>query len=131
MKKILFAFMLIAPVLGSAETPKPNAADYTIAAHVQSSQLVTVCHDDLRGRAACGFKQHLTVVMDGRKLEVNSKDDCFAVLKTGDYKARLLGGPQQAPVDSPGAYETLYARTYEFLFSDGKTRKYTVVGVSE
>jgi hypothetical protein len=98
---------------------------------VQSSQLVSVCHDDIRGRSSCEIKQHLSVVIDGKKYEINSKENCYAVLKTGDYKARLLGSHERFPVVSPD-YETSYASTsYEFLFPDGKTRRYLVVGVSE
>jgi hypothetical protein len=97
---------------------------------VQSSQLVTVCHDVFT-RPDCEIKQHLGVVIDGKKYEINSKENYYAVLKTGDYKARLLGSHARFPVVSPD-YETSYASTsYEFLFPDGKTRKYMVVGVSE
>ena len=130
MKKILFAIMLMTPVLGSAETPKLNPADYTVAVHVQASQLVTVCHDFMN-RTICEIKQHLSVAIDGKKYELNSKDNGNFVLRTGDYKARLLGIHPRFPVVSQD-YETYYASTsYEFLFPDGKTRKYTVVGVSE
>jgi hypothetical protein len=46
-----------------------------------------------------------------------------ALLRTGNYKARMLKD------DTKRGYE--YNRTYELLFSDGGTRKYRVTGEQE
>jgi hypothetical protein len=64
MRNCLLAILLLTPVLAWGKS-KPT--DYNIAVHVQSSQLATVCHDVL-GHWYCGIKQHLTVVIDGRKI---------------------------------------------------------------
>ncbi|MGB9409000.1 MAG: hypothetical protein WCA89_15805 [Terracidiphilus sp.] len=135
MKKVLLAILFLAPTLAWAAKPKP--ADYTIAVHVQSSQLAAVCHDSWGmsnpgglGKAAhCGTKQHLKAVIDGKKYELDSKDELIGLLLTGDYKARMLPDDPQDQDNPIGAYEI--HSTYEFLFPDGKTRKYLVVGESE
>jgi hypothetical protein len=51
------------------------------------------------------------------------------LLRIGDYKAKLLPEEQRDGDIPLGSYE--YRRRYEFLFPDGRTRKYTVVGESE
>jgi len=45
------------------------------------------------------------------------------VLRVGNYNARIIKD------ETTRDYE--YARTYEFLFADGKTRQYRVIGESE
>jgi len=128
MKKFLLAIFLLVPALCRAQLPK--STDYAIAVHVQSSQLVTACHDFM-GRSVCGIEQHLAAVIDGKKYVLNSKDYSNAVLKLGDYKAKTLVARERFPVPTAD-YETSYATfTYEFLLPDGKTRKYAVVGESE
>jgi hypothetical protein len=120
MKKVLVAILFVASTLcwGS---PKP--ADYTVAVHVQSSHQVSECKGS-SSLMRCPIKQHLNAVIDGRKYELNSKDDLDLVLRPGDYKAMLL--PDSSP---SGAHE--YQMEYELLFPDGSTRKYRVVGESE
>lgn len=127
MKKVGIAILLLISALAWG---KPNPANYTVAVHVQSSQLVTAC-DDWVTKAICGLKQHLQVVIDGKKFELNSNGNSETLLRTGDYKARLLVDDQESTDTPPPAYEIRITTTYELLFPDGKTRKYRVVGESE
>jgi hypothetical protein len=117
MKKALLAFLLITPALASADKPKPNPADYTIAIHVQLSRQVAACTGN-----TCQPEQQLTVTIDGKKYELQSG---FArdLLRTGDYKAKI------AKDETRHAYE--YTRIYEFLFPDGVTRQSSVMSESE
>jgi hypothetical protein len=123
--KALFAIVVLMPVLSWA---KPKPADYAITVHVQSSHVVSWCNDIL-GHANCDTKQHLSVIIDGKKYELDSYGDYDSMLRTGDYKAKLLPDEQRVGDIPLGTYE--YRRKYEFLFPDGKTRKYSVVGESE
>lgn len=120
MLKVLFAFLLLAPALAFA-ADKPNPADYTVTIHVQSSHLIDICSSDIKG-ATCGWTQSLTVLIDGTKYEIMDQRYDNAVLRLGDYKARIVKD------DTSRAYE--YTRTYELLFADGATRKYNVIGES-
>ena len=127
MKKTLFVILLLAPVLCCAAKVQ-KSAEYTVAVHVYSSSLVSICNNTM-GSPGCKLRQHLNVVIDGKKYEMNSKDFADGALRTGDYKAMLL--PEEAPDgDNPSA-GCEYRQRYEFLFPGGKTRKYLVVGGSE
>ncbi|MGD0736350.1 MAG: hypothetical protein ABR976_14450 [Terracidiphilus sp.] len=122
MKNVILAMLLLAPALVSADKPKPNAVDYTIAVHVQSSRIINICSDVTGGSSVCGLEQQLTVTIDGKKYVLQSgwvKD----LLRVGDYKAKIVKDESQHP------YE--YTRVYEFLFPDNQTRQYTVTGESE
>jgi len=104
---------------------------------VQSSRLVNECYSGdswwlaLRERSVlnegertrCALFQHLTVVIDGKKLELADDTPRTDLLRTGDYKAGIINQEIQR------SYE--YQRTYEFLFPDGKARNYHVVAESE
>jgi hypothetical protein len=125
MKKAFFAIVLLAPALAWG---KPKPADYSVAIHVQSSQLVAECYEAL-GHTFCEGKQHLSVSIDGRKYELNSKGESDFALRTGVYKAKLIVDDEPSTDNPPRAYEI--HDVYEFLFPDGKTRKYSVVGESE
>jgi len=116
MKRIILAAALMAPALALAETPNP--ADYTVPIHVASSRLIIECPSGTN----CGNVQHLNAVIGGKKFELERWVD-GNVLRIGDYKAKLIEGKQ------PRAEE--YTRSYEFLFSDGKTGTFAVVGESE
>lgn len=118
MKKVLFAFLLLAPALAWATKPTPSSADHTIAVHVQSSQLILNC-----GNGSCTWTQQLAVLIDGKKYELQSAGVVIKLLKVGDYKGRMVKDV------TTSTYE--YARTYEFLFADGKIRQYNVMGESE
>lgn len=114
MKKVLIAILLMAPALACAEKkPLPDAANYTVTVHVQSSQVV---YTD--GNIA----QHLDVAIDGKKYELQALP-AAQVLPVGDYKARI--SKEKISPDHE------YSRVYEFLFADGTTRRYNVVGESE
>jgi hypothetical protein len=122
-KKALFAILLFVPVMALAEKQPANPADYTIAVHVQSSRLVDFCSDVTNGVSVCYWEQVLSVVIDGNKYELQSARTAMNVLRLGDYKAKI------AKDENKHAYE--YGRTYEFLFPDGQTRQYFVVGESQ
>jgi hypothetical protein len=62
-------------------------------------------------------------VIDGKRYELESARSAASLLRLGDYKAKI------AKDESTHAYE--YNRTYEFLFPDGQTRQYIVVGESQ
>jgi hypothetical protein len=133
MKKVIFAMMFLLPALSWAgkEKPKPNPADYTMAVHVLSSNLVNICQDSWgmlnpggMGKAThCATAQHLNALINGKKFELDSVDIQGSALRIGDYKAR---GDDTMP---PDAYE--YHIMFEFLLPDGTTRTYRVVGESE
>jgi hypothetical protein len=123
MKKSLFALLIMASALAWA---KPKPADYTLTAHVRSSRLGQECESVL-GRTDCSGKLHLIVVINERQYELAGYYDYLLVL--GDYKARLVPEDTSTSDNPPAAYD--YRRKYEFLFPDGKTRKYDVVGETE
>lgn len=129
MKKILIALFLMMPLMAWAE--KPNPADYTLNVHVQSSRLVLDC-GVINGGSVCGWDQYLTVLINGRKYELEGPTTSkkihllpnpAVVLHTGDYKAKVL------KASNDKTYE--YSMSYEFLFPDGDTRTYIVVAESE
>jgi len=120
MKKALLVVLLVSPILVSAEKPKPapNPADYTISVHVQSSHLFVECSGGI-----CPQYERMDVLIDGKKYELTEFPWRKDLLRVGDYKARVFKEETTRP------YE--YARTYQFLFSDGTTREYTVTGEGE
>lgn len=75
------------------------------------------------------LRQHLDVVIDGKKFELNSTGFSNAALAIGDYKAKLLDQDAPSKDNPPKSYE--FHQKYEFLFPDGDTRKYVVMGASE
>jgi hypothetical protein len=114
MKKVLIAILLLAPALACAEKKTaPNPAEYTITVHVQSSVLIHRFEVP---------SQHLKVIIGGKHYELEAITSP-EVLPVGDYAARL-SQDKIAPNHE-------YSRQYEFLFADGSTRKYAVVGESE
>ncbi|MGA3370415.1 MAG: hypothetical protein ABSC48_01505 [Terracidiphilus sp.] len=129
MKKLLLVILLLSSTLAWGQKT-PNQADYTTVVHVQSTQLVRVCTNNMgitgmHGEYAvnCVNMQHLNVVINGKKFELSSKVEVNAVFRTGDYKAKEILGA------APPAVE--YNAAYDFLFPDGRTRTYVVVGESE
>lgn len=102
---------------------KPKPTDYTITVHVQSTRSVLEC----AGRPVCITALYLNVVIDGKKYKLET-DDYDYLLRLGDYKAKLLPDDSSANRNPPAAYE--YRQKYEFLFPDGRTRKFSVVGES-
>jgi len=125
MKKLLIALLLVAPA--SSWASKPNPADYTVAVHVQSSHLGWECDSHL-GSSFCGPQLRITAVIEGKKLELRCKTDSSDLLRIGDYKARRMAdGPAKS--DPAPAYQD--HERYEFLFPDGKTSEFDVVGELE
>jgi hypothetical protein len=122
MKKALFAILFLIPTMVCAEKAKPNPSDYTVAVHVQSSRLVLFCGDVTGGSSVCSWEQHLSVIIDGKKFEIQPQV-AKNLLRVGDYKAKIVKD------ETPNAYE--YFRVYELLFPDGQTRQYSVVGEME
>lgn len=114
---LLLAVLLLAPSLTQAQKPAANPADYPIAIHVQSSHLIYVCGTD------CSFNKELNVVIEGKKYELSETGVSQELLRVGDYKARIVKDTTTRSFE--------YERIYEFLFADGKTCKFRVVGESE
>jgi hypothetical protein len=105
-KKIVVVVLLLFSSLAWAGG-EPNPADYTLNAHVSSSHFVE------------GVTR-LNVIIDGKKYELQGPG---WILVPGDYKARL------AKDDKKNAYDPHFV--YELLLPDGKTRQYSVIGISE
>jgi hypothetical protein len=114
MKKLVFVILLLSAFSFAAD--KPNPADYNIKVHVSASSLV----------------EHviplLNVVIDGKNYQLLSEKDTrnskgVAIITLGDYKAKLV-------VDEHNSTHEV-TQVYEFLFSDGRTIKFDVVGTSE
>ncbi len=124
MAKAFVLFMLLESASLFAQNAKPNPADYTINMHVESSRLVDFCGNVTLGSSICVMYQKLKVEINGKTYDLNSETMRHpAVLRTGNYKGRLL------KEDAKRGFE--YTRTYELLFSDGSTRKYGVSGEYE
>jgi len=111
MKKIVLIVFLLQAVGMMAEKPKPNPADYTLTVHVIGSQ----------GEGEAMY-QHLEVVIDGQQVMLQGSGR--GVLALGDYKAKLTGGVN--PIKPANDHDRFEG--YEFLFADGTTRYYEVVG---
>jgi hypothetical protein len=96
-----------------------SAGDYPITVHVSSSQWVVV-------PSSIGPQgvQKLTVLIEGKKYELEAEArGKAAILALGDYKAKLVEDVHKNHYES--------SQTYEFQFSDGKSRKFVVVGQNE
>jgi hypothetical protein len=115
MKKAILATLLTFSCLCLGEKPAPNPANYTIGVHVAASHLVMQCSSGL-----CGWHEVMDVVIGGKKYQLSEGSDRSDLLRIGDYKAQVVKD------ETTRSYE--YMRTYEFLFADGKTRDYFVVG---
>jgi hypothetical protein len=111
MHKLTLAILLLLPTFAHASDPKP--ADYTITIHVSATRTASV---------GIGV-QDLDVIIDAKKYELNSDRAVGQLLALGDYKAKLFEDSHKTTYDS--------YQVYEFLFPDGKTRKFQVVGQIE
>lgn len=116
MRNLILTLALLTAASGFAQRPAVISGDYTVDIHVRASSLYTHCVGE-----GCGPWQHLTALIGEHTYELESYDKYL--LRTGDYKARIV--EDQKPDDHD------YLRVYEFLFSNGKTRRYTVVGETE
>jgi hypothetical protein len=93
--------------------------EYPVTVHVTSSQWTA-----MPSGIGPAPVQRLNVIIDGKKYELAAEvKGRFAVLSLGDYKARLIEDVHK------NTYES--TQTYEFQFSDKKTRKFMVFGQSE
>jgi hypothetical protein len=94
-----------------------GSGDYNVNIHVTATHM-------LRDHGDSARRQQLDVVIDGRKLQLESETIPNALLSLGDYKAKLVKNDhwRGAPYDS---YEV-----YEVLLPDKNTR-FIVVGQSE
>jgi hypothetical protein len=111
-----FLPLLILGAAATAGAQKANPADYSTVVHVQGSHLFYLCQTpDL-----CSWWQQLEVTIDGKKYQLQNNVKGYELLRVGDYNAKIKSDETKA------AYE--YDRSYEFLFSDGKTRVYAVSG---
>lgn len=95
----------------------PNSPEYNIGVHVNVSRMV------LEGNSSARH-QNLSVLMDGKKYELESIGATNTLLVPGDYRARLVKDHH-----SSGDYDVW--RVYEFQLPDKKTREFLVVGQSE
>ncbi len=119
MKRVALALLFLGSALAWAE--KPNPADFPIKVHVQASRLFDEVMTP-KGPTYHGT-QHLVAVIDGKTYELDGAADHTELLRVGDYKAKLVETGRERD------YE--YRRIYEFLFPDGKTRQFLVVGELE
>jgi hypothetical protein len=111
MHKLTLPILLLLSIFAHASDPKP--ADYTTTIHVSATRIA------IAARAV----QELDVTIDGRKYELASELSLNQLLTLGDYKAKLVKDDHRSTYDS--------YQVYEFLFPDGKTRKFDVVGQVE
>jgi hypothetical protein len=112
MKKLAAIVVMLCSVLVWGGVA-PNPADYNINVHVSSARV--------NGRGLIRLK----VILDGKKCELEGLDAESSLLAPGDYKAKTL------PVKVKDVHTYDVYGTYEFLFPDGKTRRYGLVGITE
>jgi hypothetical protein len=108
--KFVHTMLLLASALAWAGEDT-NSAEYTVNVHVGSSSIMA------------GGWQYLGVTIDGRNCNLQSEVTVHMLLALGDYKAKIVRDLHKTSYDS--------CQTYEFLFSDKKTRKFDVVGQTE
>jgi hypothetical protein len=102
MKRVLIAMLFMLPALACAEKKAAaNPADYSIAVHVQSSQL----NDE-----SSQVYQQLNVIIGGKHYELEAFSNILNVLPAGDYMARIT--KDQIDKDKE------YLRVYELLFAE-------------
>ena len=113
MKHLIVVCVLLCSAFSSAA---PVPSDYDLNVHVSSTRMVR--------EARSPGRQSLVVTIDGKKYELESLDFPNALLRLGDYKARLVKDQHWA-----GPYDSY--RVFEFLLPDNKKRQFVVVGQSE
>jgi len=115
MRNVALFFLLLSTLCRA----QLSTGEYSINVHVSSSEWVVIPS----GIGPVGA-QKLNVVIGGKKYELEADvKGRTALLTLGDYRARLLEDVHK------NSYES--SQTYEFQFSDGKTRKFVVVGQTE
>jgi hypothetical protein len=95
-----------------------GSGDYNVNIHVAATHMLKEPGDSAR-------RQQLDVIIDGKKLQLESETIPNALLSLGDYKAKQVKNDhwRGATYDS---YEV-----YEVLLPDNNTRRFIVVGQSE
>jgi hypothetical protein len=95
-----------------------GSGDYNVNIHVAATHMWRQPGDAAR-------RQQLDVIIDGKKLQLESESIPNALLSLGDYKAKQVRNDhwRGATYDS---YEV-----YEVLLPDKNTRRFIVVGQSE
>jgi hypothetical protein len=111
MKKSVLVFLLLPSACMFAQKTKSNPADYPLTVRVIGSQ-----------GSGASLYQHLEAIIDGKEVELQGA--ARGVLALGDYQAQLKPGVQ--PPKKLNGHDLFQA--YEFLFSDGTTRYYEVIG---
>jgi len=118
MKKLVFVVLLLSAFSFAANKPA-DPADYNINVHVSASAVQLT--------NGLGYPSLNVVIADKNYQLLGERNlDTFKpneLLELGDYKAKLVTDQHST------AYEFL--RVYEFLFPDGRTMKFDVVGTSE
>jgi hypothetical protein len=115
MKTFAFWFFLFCTSVFAQSKPE----NYSIVVHVSASRI---------GVESWGTNtesvQKLNVTIDGKKYELqHTQLRGASLLRVGEYKARLIDN------SLGNSYEL--NQVYEFIFADGKTRKFQVVGMEE
>ena len=95
-----------------------GSGDYNVNIHVTATHM-------LRDHGDSARRQQLDVIIDGKKLQLESETIPNALLSLGDYKAKLVKNDHWR-----GAAYDSYA-VYEVLLPDKNTRRFIVVGQSE
>lgn len=112
MKKLALLVLLLCSAVAWAGA-EPNPSDYTVNVHISAARLRP------------GGLLRLTALIDGEKCELQAIEGEDSLLALGDYKAKTI------PVKVKDAHSYDVYRTYEFLFSDQKTRRYALIGITE
>jgi hypothetical protein len=118
------AFSVLVVLFGAFCWAAPPADEYSVDVHVSSSYW-EMDPASLGPQAV----QRLKAVIGGKKYELKAPikggnlQAGVTLLIPGDYKARLVQDVHKTGYES--------SQAYEFLFPDKKTRKFTVVGLSE
>jgi hypothetical protein len=127
MKKLIALAICLFPVFAFS-APAPQADNYDIPVHVTRSQLVS-----LGGGNWVEFSPRLDAVINGKKVELFEMKIRSAVLRPGDYKARIArtieAKTQAGQAIAPSSYEDQI--TYEFLLPDGTKRQFLLIGEEE
>ena len=120
MRKVALLILLLSALSwGTAQD------EYPINVHVSSSHWVVEPAVFIGPRPVL----RLSAIIDGKKYELESPalianlEAGVTLLAPGDYKAKLVQDVHKTTYES--------SQAYEFLFSDKKTRKFFVVGISE
>ena len=111
--RVQFLLILLCAALAAAAS-----GDYNVNIHVTATHM-------LRDHGDSARRQQLDVIIDGKKLQLESETIPNALLSLGDYKAKLVRNDHWRDA----AYDSY--QVYEILLPDKHTRRFIVVGQSE